>query len=307
MEPTLNNGGPGATTQASKPKKAKKAKRHPNLPATHPANRARDPKPRSRAVSTMVHQPAPPATLDQQILLAAADPRVDVAKMKELTTLRRQMRMEDAEDAFKVALHAAQTEMRPIEADAANDQTHSKYATLYKVDKALRPIYSKHGLSVSFNTADCPLPNHTRVLAYIERGLFTREYQYDVAVDTKGPKGNDVMTKTHAGGSALSYGKRYLLLMIFNVTIGDPGRPADDDGNAAAGLEPVNPAQLKFLIDLADTAGADKVKFCNMMKVSAMAEIPASRFYEAKEQLDRKLFAKQKRAAAASDFPGDRK
>jgi len=282
-------------TQAPAPKRKRKV--------------AKKKKAASRAVSTIVHQPASPETLDQQILLAAADPRVDVAKMKELTALRRQMRMEDAEDAFKVALHAAQTEMRPIEADAANDQTHSKYATLYKVDKALRPIYSKHGLSVSFNTADCPLPNHTRVLAYVERGLFTREYQYDVAVDTKGPKGNDVMTKTHAGGSALSYGKRYLLLMIFNVTIGDPGRPADDDGNAAAGLEPVNSAQLKFLIDLADAAGADKVKFCAMMKVSAMANIPAARFYEAKEQLDRKLIAKQKRerAAAASDFPGDRK
>lgn len=262
----------------------------------------------SKAVSTIVHQPAPPVTLDQQIMLAAADPRINIAKMKELTELRRQMRMEDAEDNFKMALHAAQSEMRPIEADAANDQTHSKYATLYKVDKALRPIYSKHGLSVSFNTADCPLPNHTRVLAYVERGLFTRQYQYDVAVDTKGPKGNDVMTKTHAGGSALSYGKRYLLLMIFNVTIGDPGRPADDDGNAAAGLELVNAAQLKFLIELADTAGADKAKFCTLMKVSAMAEIPASRFDEAKAQLDRKLFAKQKREkAAASDFPGDRK
>jgi ERF superfamily len=242
---------------------------------------------------------APPVTLDQQIMLAAADPRINIAKMKELTELRRQMMLEQAEDTFKVALHAAQTEMRPIEADAANSQTHSKYATLYKVDKVLRPIYSKHGLSVSFNTADCPLPNHTRVLAYVERGLFTRTYQYDVAVDTKGPQGGDVMTKTHAGGSALSYGKRYLLLMIFNVTIGDPGRPADDDGNAAAGLEPVNPAQLKFLIELADTAGADKVKFCTLMKVESMASIPASRFDEAKQQLDRKLLAKQKWERAA--------
>ncbi len=266
-------------------------------------------KPTTRAVA-LQHAPpfSPPATLDQQILLAAADPRINVAKMQELTTLRRQMRMEEAEDGFKVALHAAQAEMRPIEADAANDHTHSKYATLYKVDKALRPIYSKHGLSVSFNTADCPLQDHTRVLAYVERGLFTREYQYDVAVDAKGPSGNNVMTKTHAGGSALSYGKRYLLLMIFNVTIGDPGRPADDDGNAAAGLVPVNPAQLKFLIELADAAGADKAKFCAMMKVESMATIPASRFDEAKQQLDRKLLAKQKRErATASDFPGDRK
>jgi hypothetical protein len=252
----------------------------------------------SKAVSTVVHQPPPPATLDQQILIAAADPRVDVAKMRELADLRRQMRMEDAEDTFKIALHAAQTEMRPIEADAANDSTHSKYATLYKVDKALRPIYSKHGLSISFDTGDCPLPAHMRVFAYVERGLFTRRYQYDVAVDTKGPKGNDVMTKTHAGGSAFSYGKRYLLLAIFNVTIGDPGRPADDDGNAAAGIHPISQEQLAELIKLADAASADKAKFCAMMKVDSFAAIPASRYEEAVKQLNRKLAKRQKELQA---------
>ena len=37
------------------------------------------------------------------------------------------------------------------------------------------------------------------------------------------------MTKTHAAGSALTYGQRYLLKMIFNIAIG-----SDDDGNAAS-------------------------------------------------------------------------
>jgi hypothetical protein len=36
------------------------------------------------------------------------------------------------------------------------------------------------------------------------------------------------MTRTHATGSAFSYGKRYLLIGMFNLAIGD-----DDDGNAA--------------------------------------------------------------------------
>jgi hypothetical protein len=247
------------------------------------------------------HSPAAPAALDQQILMAASDPRVDVAKMRELTELRRQLRMEEAEDIFKHALAEAQREMRPIEADAANDSTKSKYATLYAVDKALRPIYSKHGISVSFNTADCPIPGHTRVLAYVERGLFTRQYQYDVAVDTKGPKGNDVMTKTHAGGSALSYGKRYLLLMIFNVTI-DGGRDRDDDGNAAAGIFKIDAEQLAELIKLADEVGADKAKFCVLMGVSSLADIPLKRFEDAKAQLNRKKKAKRQQ----SDFPGDR-
>jgi hypothetical protein len=47
--------------------------------------------------------------------------------------------------------------------------------------------------------------------------------------DGKGAKGGDVMTRTHATGSALSYGMRYLLKMIFNVAVGED----DDDGNDA--------------------------------------------------------------------------
>jgi hypothetical protein len=50
-------------------------------------------------------------------------------------------------------------------------------------------------------------------------------------VDGKGARGGDVMTKTHAMGSGISYGMRYLLRMIFNLAIDQ-----DDDGNAAGGL-----------------------------------------------------------------------
>ena len=50
--------------------------------------------------------------------------------------------------------------------------------------------------------------------------------------DGKGAKGGDVMTKTHATGSAMTYGQRYLVKMIFNIAVG-----ADDDGRAA-GAQP---------------------------------------------------------------------
>lgn len=251
---------------------------------------------RKTQLTTLDHVEAP-MSFDQQLLRIASNPTIPVPRLKEIAELRRQLRIDDAEEGFNQAMVACQEEMRPIEADAANDSTHSKYATLYTVDKALRPVYSKYGFSLSFNTADCPIEGHLRVLCYVSRGFFTRTYQYDVAVDTKGPKGNDVMTKTHAGGSALSYAKRYLELMIFNVTIGNPGRDADDDGNAAGGLEPISPAQLAELVELADGAQADKAKFCEMLKVSSMAKIPAKRFDEAKAQLMRKLRLMQKKQA----------
>lgn len=240
-------------------------------------------------------------SFDEQMLRIASNPAIPVPRLKEITELRRQLRMDDAIEGFNEAMAHCQEEMRPIEADGNNPQTKSKYPTLYAVDKALRPIYSKHGFSLSFNTADCPLENHVRVLCYVSRGIYTRTYQHDVAVDPKGPKGNDVMTKTHAGGSALSHGKRYLELMIFNVTIGNPdGSPADDDGNAAGGLVAISPVQRAELIALADDAGADKQKFCEVMGVESFAHIPEKRFEEAKAQLMRKLRQRQEREAKSA-------
>jgi len=39
------------------------------------------------------------------------------------------------------------------------------------------------------------------------------------------------MSRTHAFGSGMSYGKRYLLLAIFNIAVGIDAE--DDDGNSA--------------------------------------------------------------------------
>lgn len=159
---------------------------------------------------------------------AARDPNVDIDKMQRLFSMRKEIAQEIAEREFNAAMNACQAEMRPIAADAENPQTRSKYATYAKLDKVLRPIYTKHGFSISYDEADSPKPEHVRCLAYVSHsGGYTRTYRRDMPADGKGAKGGDVMTKTHAVGSAHSYGDRYLLKGIFNIAIGED----DTDGN----------------------------------------------------------------------------
>jgi hypothetical protein len=80
------------------------------------------------------------------------------------------------------------------------------------------------------------------------------------------------MTKTHAAGSAMSYGQRYLLKLIFNIAIGVD--PDDDDGNAAA-IETITAEQVATIKDwIADTA-SDEGKFLRAFKINAIAELPA--------------------------------
>ena len=212
----------------------------------------------NRQESTAVVQASESATILQVIQRAAADPQCDIEKMERLMAMHERMQAKQAETEFNLAMSAAQSEMRPISADAENKQTRSNYATYSKLDSSLRPIYTRHGFSLSFNS-ETGHADMIRVLCYVSHRLgHTRTYTIDMPADGKGAKGGDVMTKTHAVGSGASYGMRYLLKMIFNVAIGE----YDDDGNAASGGD-LRDAALNDLLqrvaDAADPAQLTKV------------------------------------------------
>lgn len=168
----------------------------------------------------------------------ARDPNVDVDKLERLVQMHERAAARAAEEAFNAAMSAAQTEMRPIAADADNPQTRSKYASYKALDGALRPIYTRHGFGLSFDTGDGAPAEWVRVLCYVTHNAgHARTYHVDMPADGKGAKGGDVMTKTHAVGAAMSYGMRYLLKMIFNVAVGED----DTDGNQTGGERPLPP------------------------------------------------------------------
>lgn len=238
------------------------------------------------------HVPAPvseTAAVMSLIERAARDPSFDLDKLDRLMAMREKIAREAAERAFNSAMKAAQAEMRPVSTDAENPQTRSRYATYAKLDKALRPIYTKHGFALSFDEADSPKPEHIRVLCYVthEAG-FARTYRKDMPADGKGAKGGDVMTKTHATGAAASYGSRYLLKGIFNVAVGED----DDDGNAAEGLETISQIQAAELVALCDEVGADKRAFCKYFEIGGIAMMPVKDFNRAKTALNKKRSAK---------------
>jgi hypothetical protein len=161
---------------------------------------------------------------------AARDPNTDVEKLERLMAMAERVEAKRAESAFNDAMSEAQSKIRRVGVDADNPQTRSKYATYAKLDSAIRPIYTETGFSLSFDTGTDAPPDYVRVLCYVaHKAGHSRTYHIDMPADGKGAKGGDVMTKTHAAGSAASYGMRYLLKMIFNVAVGEH----DDDGNGA--------------------------------------------------------------------------
>lgn len=230
-----------------------------------------------------------PESLLAVIAKAASDPSVDIEKMDRLLQMQERMEMRTAEAEFNEAMTAAQVEMGRIKPNKDNSQTKSRYADYASLDKVLRPIYTSHGFALSFNTVPAPA-DMVSVVAIVSRGKYSRTYQADMPADGKGAKGNDVMTKTHATGAAMTYGMRYLLKMIFNVAVGDD----DTDGNMPGATITQDQADelqkmiddLAFEVDGQNANYAAWLKvFLDHMKVGVLGEIQAKNFGRAKDAI----------------------
>jgi len=200
-----------------------------------------DTKPRPRAPRRAADPAAQPlavveakpdaGTLLRAIAQVAANPAVDIAKMERLIAMQQKIVAQDAEAAFNAAMARAQAQIAPVATNAFNDQTSSRYAKLSQINKAIMPVYTAEGLSVSFDTEDCPVKDHMRTVAIVSHAAgHSRRYHLDMPFDAAGIRGSTNKTMVHATGSTASYSRRYLLCMIFNVATED-----DNDGNNGAG------------------------------------------------------------------------
>lgn len=249
----------------------------------------------------------PPTTPDSDPLIGmierlARDPSVDIDRMERLLAQREKAVAEMARVAWNDGMAAVQADIEPVRRDANNPQTRSRYASYAALDGAIRPTYARHGFAITFDTGVTELPDHIRVLLYVTRGAHERTYHLDVPIVTKGIKGTDMMTLTHAKLSGVTYGRRALLSMAFNIAT-----THDDDGNRAGGRvedsSPISPAQLDELQKLIVETGTDINRFCAYLKVERLEEIPVSRFAFAKSELQRKARTTAAAETADADHP----
>lgn len=216
-----------------------------------------------------------PGAIMEVIQRAAADPNTDVDKLERLLGLYERLDSRKAEQEFNVAMVAAQQSMPSVFKNKVNDGTRSKYATLERVNDVIMPIITRHGFSLSFGSSESPLPDHYRVTCTLRHSSgHAVDYFVDVPADTHGAKGSQNKTKTHGFGSTMSYGRRYLTLLIFNVATTD-----DDDGNAAGGF--CTDEQVAYIKHLLDKTDSDTIKFCEKFGWPSLSEIPVKDFTRA--------------------------
>lgn len=159
---------------------------------------------------------------------AAADPTCDIEKMERLLAMHERMQAKTAEQAFNAAMAQMQCEIPTVFEAAVNLHTGNAYATLDDISRIVKPIMQKHGFAITFKVEN--LDKAISVTGILMHRDGHREQTTMTLPADIGKGRNDVQ----AVGSSTTYGKRYVMSALLNITTGET---RDDDGQSSDGSE----------------------------------------------------------------------
>ena len=227
----------------------------------------------------MVEANEPPKTMLQTISDIAKDPSIPIDRLNAVMDLQERWEDREGQKLYSVALAAAKAEIQPVVRNKRNNQTNSRYSDLEAIDNAITPIMSKHGLTMSFAPAQAQNEGHYAIKCTVRHaGGYSEEHHAEIPIDAAGIAGKVNKTKTHAFGSTMAYGRRYLKMMIVDVATTD-----DTDGNTPQ--KPICEEQMKEIQKLLSDGGHDIAKFCNHFKIESLKDITVDRFDAAVETI----------------------
>lgn len=224
----------------------------------------------------------------------AMDPSIPLDRLEQMMAMKERMedraREDDERQAKKeyfAAMSKCQAALPVVVKNKANDHTRSTYADLAAIEEQAMPVIHQHGFAVSFQPDGYNEKGELRIRWEISHAAgHSRDGIGEIPVDSAGSQGKVNKTGTQAFGSTATYGRRYLLCMLFNISTGD-----DNDGNRVADrkVETVSEDQLMQLRELLDATESDERQFCAMGKLERLSEMPSGQFASAMGILQQRL------------------
>jgi hypothetical protein len=156
-------------------------------------------------------------------------------------------------------------------------KTSFKHEDMAQIARTIDPILSSFGLSYRFRTSsEGGRVSVTCVVSHRDGHSETNELSGPP--ETSGSKNS-----IQAIGSSVTFLQRYTLKAALGLAASD-----DDDGKSAGSGAAISEEQLGELQSLIAEVAADIQKFCRYMKVETLADIPATKFADAKAALEAK-------------------
>jgi len=230
-----------------------------------------------------------PMAMIDRALASNASPET----LEKLLALQERWEAGQARKAFDEAMAAAKAEIPTIRKNKLVDftsqkgRTHYKHEDLAEIARTVNPILSKHGLSYRFRTSSAINDPVTVTCIVSHRLGYFEENTLVGQPDTSGNKNS-----LQQVGSTLTYLQRMTLKAALGLAA------AEDDDAPAAGQSfedgPITEEQAATIRALCAETETDIPKFCELMNVEAIPEVPASQY----QRVIASLEAKKRRLAS---------
>lgn len=202
-------------------------------------------------------------------------------RLTALMDMRERQMNKEAEQIFNQAFADAMAEMPDVRRSGHNKHLNTRYSTLDDLIHATRPVLSRHGLSLNWQTEIDG--QNIKVTAIVRH---SKGHSISTSLIGQRDTGK-TMNALQGGGSTETYLKRYSGFSILGLASGDE---VDDDGRGTdAGT--VTAEQYIILRDLLAESGVDELTFHKAFghrhpEEADLREFPADRFAEAKKRLE---------------------
>jgi len=195
--------------------------------------------PEERHQAVALHQQGQEISMLSTISRLALDPRCDMDKLERLISLQDRMEAKTALEAFNAAFAEMQCEMPSVEKRTENTHTKKMYADLDDINYTVRPVMAKFGFGVSFKIVN--QANGVSVTGILMHKAGHRE-ETTMLLPLDVGAGRSAVQSV---GSTTTYGKRYVMCALLNITSGDDN---DNDGSDQL-VTPAQARQVQALLD----------------------------------------------------------
>lgn len=198
----------------------------------------------------------------------------NVAVVRELIEMQRQMRAEDAQRDFAAAFARLQADCAPVKAskqvpDNSGNVRYS-YAPYEEIMRQVSPLLRDNGFAVTFDT-DIADGRVIATCTLMHTSGHSRSNKFACRIGSGPPKSSEAQ----GDGAATTYAKRFALCAALNIVV-----ETDTDARPEGDTSAITPAQAQSLKDrcMATKPITDLQKFLKLSGAASFEEIPAGKY-----------------------------
>ena len=231
-----------------------------------------------------------PGTLLAAIVGMAKDPAVNIPALQALMAMQERLEERAAKREFIAAFARLSADLPrvkkggtiPLVTKDGKDKGSIAFAKWEDMDKVIRPLMVREGFTLSFDSVVRPGDGGGLIVTgtLMHRDGHTRTASMPLPLDT-GPGRNNLQ----AGGSTLSYGKRYCAEMLLNIV-----REGEDDDDKLGGTKFVTTEQAVEIRKYLEGTKTDEEPFLrDYFEVAHVENLTADNYTVARNMLLAKL------------------